>query len=310
MADVKLGRVRLRHLQAFLAVARLGNLRAAATSLAISQPAVTKTINELEDILAVRLFERGRRGAQPTPEALRFMPHASASLDEFALGVASVSGGSSAPPIRLGVLPTVAPWFVPQALIALRHQAPTVQLQIESASNRELLKRLQQRGLDVAVGRLSEPGEMTGLTFEHLFAEALALVVRPGHPLLDPEVTPWSTSLLERFDLILPTAGTIIAHSAETLLRSRGLAPVRAWVETLSVSLGRALVQGTDAVWCVPRTAVEPDLASGLLAALDWSTQGSQEPIGLLLPNDSHPGAALQALVESIRTQASGPEGA
>lgn len=301
MADVKLGRIRLRHLQAFLAVARLGNLRAAATSLAISQPAVTKTINELEEILAVRLFERGRRGAHPTPEAMRFMPHASASLNELSLGMASVSGAASAPPIRLGMLPTVAPWFVPQALIALRAQAPNIRLQVESASNRELLQRLQQRRLDVVVGRLSEPGEMTGLTFEHLFAEGLALVVRPGHALLGAAVPEWSASKLEQFDLILPTAGTIIAHSADTLLRSHGLAQVRAWVETLSVSLGRALVQGTDAVWCVPRTAVEPDLTSGTLCALGWSTQGSQEPIGLLLPNDSPMATTLQSFVSMVR---------
>src|SRR5213595_2686096 len=67
--DAALNRIRLRHLQCFLAVAEARNLRRAAEALAISQPAVTKTLNELEEILGVRLFERGRGGARPTPEA-------------------------------------------------------------------------------------------------------------------------------------------------------------------------------------------------------------------------------------------------
>ncbi|MDB5999723.1 MAG: pcaQ [Rhizobacter sp.] len=311
MADPKLARIRLRHLETFLAVSRLGNLRAAAQALSVSQPAVTKTISELEEILGVRLFDRGRRGARPTVDAERFLPHASASLGALALAVQSVAGPNAPPPIRLGVLPTVAPSFVPRALLALRAVMPQADLRIESAPNRELLLQLQQRRLDVVVGRLSDPTEMAGLTFEHLYADSLALVVRPGHPLLNGPASDWSAESLLRFDLVLPTAGTIIAHSADTLLRAHGVSPVRAWVETLSVSLGRGLVRASDAVWCVPHSAVEPDLAAGWLVALPWSTQGSQEPIGLLLPNDALiPEAlnsdALRALITVLRREAAG----
>ena len=74
--DSAIGRIRLRHLQCFLAVAQFGNLRRAALALAITQPAVTKTINELEDMLAKPLFVRGRHGATLTPEGETFMRHA------------------------------------------------------------------------------------------------------------------------------------------------------------------------------------------------------------------------------------------
>ena len=76
-----LGRIRLRHLQCFVAIAQLGTLRAAAQAMSVSQPAVTKTLSELEDLLGTRLFVRGRRGAALTPEAERFLPHALASVD-------------------------------------------------------------------------------------------------------------------------------------------------------------------------------------------------------------------------------------
>ena len=76
-----LNRLRLRHLQCFLAVAQFGNLRRAAQALSITQPAVTKTLNELEALLAKPLFVRGRQGAALTAEGEAFMRHANDSVN-------------------------------------------------------------------------------------------------------------------------------------------------------------------------------------------------------------------------------------
>src|SRR5690606_23269912 len=84
------GRLRLRHLQCFLAIVRLGRLNAAAEALAVTQPAVTKTLNELEDILGVVLLERDRKGVALTPHGQAFLPHASSSLVALEQAVASV----------------------------------------------------------------------------------------------------------------------------------------------------------------------------------------------------------------------------
>ena len=73
-------RVKFRHLQCFLAVAQFGSVQRAADSLSITQPAVSKTVAELEAMLGVKLFERGRHGAVPTREGQLFMPHASACV--------------------------------------------------------------------------------------------------------------------------------------------------------------------------------------------------------------------------------------
>ena len=84
-------RIKYRHLQCFLAVAQHGSLQKAADVLAITQPAVSKTLKELEDLLAVRLFERGRRGAVPTREGEAFLRHAGASVSALREAVASVA---------------------------------------------------------------------------------------------------------------------------------------------------------------------------------------------------------------------------
>lgn len=296
------GRIRLRHLQAFLAVARSGNLRKAAEALAVTQPAVTKTINELEEILKVRLFERGRRGALLTAEAEVFLRHASASIGELELAIEGVTGNRATALLRFGVLPTVTSSFVPSALHAFKAASPATRVRVVSGSNPQLLLQLQQRDLDLVVGRLSEPAAMTGLTFEHLYAERLVVAVRPGHPLLASGRA--AIGALQDFEAVLPMAGTIIRHTADSFMATHGMRPSPGWVETLSISLGRALVLGSDALWFVPHGAVQPDLAARTLMQLPVSTEGTEEPVGLLLGNETMPTGALQLLITALRFQA------
>ena len=87
IANLTSGRIKFRHLQCFLAVMQFGSVQRAADSLSITQPAVSKTIGELESILGVRLFERGRRGAAPTREGRLFAPHAAACVGALREGV-------------------------------------------------------------------------------------------------------------------------------------------------------------------------------------------------------------------------------
>ena len=86
-------RIKFRHLQCVLAVARLGSLQRAAETLAISQPAVSKTLKELEALLGVRLLERGRKGAELTAAGAAFARHAQASVGALRQAVASVAPG-------------------------------------------------------------------------------------------------------------------------------------------------------------------------------------------------------------------------
>ena len=119
-----LGRIRLRHLQCFLAAAQFGNLRRAAQALAITQPAVTKTLNELEELLAAPLFVRGRHGATLTAAGEAFLRHAGDSVDALGHAVDSVLHEPQTAPLRVGVLPTVAPAFLPGVLRAYALACP------------------------------------------------------------------------------------------------------------------------------------------------------------------------------------------
>lgn len=297
-----LARLQLRHLHCFLAVARLGSLRRAAETLSITQPAVTKTVAELEDILGVRLFHRGRRGAVLTPEAEVFMRHAEVVVSSAGEAVRSVAAERARVPLTLGVLPTLTPSFLPQVLAGLSVRLPTLAVRVVTGRNRQLLEQLQQRELDAVVGRLAEPEHMVGLSFEHLYAEPLAVAVRAGHPLLTR--TRLQMAELGAYDLVVPLPGTIIRHAVDGLLATHGVTPRRALMETLSSSLGRQLALGSDALWFTPQGAAEPDLAAGTLVRLPVATAGTEEPVGLVTRTDTLPSAGLQALIAAVRRQA------
>lgn len=313
-------RIKFRHLQCFLAVAQHGSLQKAAGVLSITQPAVSKTLKELETLLAVRLFERGRRGAVLTRSGDAFARHAGASVSALREAVASVAPtrphGSEV--VTLGVLPTVAPHLIPALLLQLdavnRAGQPAgmvaTSLRIHTAPNPALLTQLRQRELDLVIGRFAEPVHMVGLTFEHLYADPLVLAVRPGHPLIsDPALRSDALAHVPAFTAILPMQGTAIRHTADSFLLTRGLGQLARTVETLSVTGARNYTARSDAVWFAPRGAVQQDLDSGLLAALPVSMAGTEELVGMSLRADMVPTIAQAEVIGALRLLAAAHRG-
>ncbi|SAL35944.1 LysR family transcriptional regulator [Caballeronia sordidicola] len=295
------GRIKFRHLQCFLAVMQFGSVQRAADSLSITQPAVSKTIAELESILSVRLFERGRRGAEPTREGRLFAPHAAACVGALREGVDELSRHGIEHPgtVSLGVLPTVGSVLLPPVLAAFRARWPGVSVKVWTGSNSQLLERLKSADADLVIGRLSEPEGMLGMTFEQLYREPLTVVVRHDHPLVHENSV--TAALLARFPVVVPPFGTLIRQSAESVLTAFGAQALSSLIETLSVSLGRALALHNDAVWFVPWSVVEHDIALKLLARLPMPFASADESIGLILRHDRARRAALEDLIDAIR---------
>lgn len=301
-------RIKFRHLQCFLAVAQHGSLQKAADVLSITQPAVSKTLKELEATVAARLFERGRRGAVLTRSGEIFFRHALVSVSALREAVASVSPmrQHTQAVVTLGVLPTVAPWLMPQLLLQLDRIAASgglaLSLKIHTDHNPTLLTQLRQRELDLVIGRFAEPVHMLGLAFENLYAEPLLLAVRPGHPLLqDAALSPYPLAHLSAFTLVLPLQGTAIRLTADNFFVARGLTQPPRTVETLAVSVARSYTASSDAVWLTPVSAVQADLDAGMLSALPVSMNGSEELVGLTLRADATPTDAQHVVLTAIR---------
>src|SRR5690606_33921454 len=109
-------RIRLRHLACFLEVARLKSVVNAASALGISQPAASKTVQELEELLGAPLFDRTRRRLTLTPFGEVFHRHAATSLAALRQGIDAARNSAAAPMVRVGALPTVSARLLPDAV--------------------------------------------------------------------------------------------------------------------------------------------------------------------------------------------------
>ncbi|MDO1582975.1 pca operon transcription factor PcaQ [Rhizobium oryzicola] len=297
-------RVKFRHLQTFVEVARQKSVVKAADSLHISQPAVTKTIRELEEELGVAVLERDGRGIRLTRHGEVFLRHAGASLTALRQGIDSVSQEllDNAPPVRVGALPTVSTRIMPRAMTLFLEEGTRSRIKIVTGENAVLLEQLRVGDLDLVVGRLAAPEKMTGFSFEHLYSEQVLFTVRVGHPLLAGH------SLLNRlgqYPVLMPTRGSIIRPLVEQLLIANGVGNIPTQVETVSDAFGRAFVRSSDAVWIISSGVVAGDIADGVLAALPLDTSETKGPVGLTLRADATPPLPLSILMQTIRQAAS-----
>lgn len=256
-----LHRIRLQHVRCLLACARHGNMRAAAEALAITQPAVTKTIKELEDIVGQPLMVRERQGVRLTAAGELFVRHAQQgvmSLEQALGSVTQPQGGL----LRLGVLPSMPAGWLARLMLAWRERAGRGTVRVVHGRNGELLTQLQRGELDAVLGRLAEPDRMMSLRFEPLWGEPLVVAMRPDHRLSQQPWTHWQG--LDAL-VVLPLPGTAIRQAADGFLHGIEAEPQAGVVETLTPELARTLVLEAQAVWFTPLSAVRDDVARGTL---------------------------------------------
>jgi len=298
-----LSRIRLRHLSCFVAVAQERTLARAAQRLRLSQPAVSKTLSELELLAGRRLVQRGRAGAQLTQAGEQFLRYAVDVTQALQAAAAALqrTGTPPVPAARVGALPTVASGLLAHAIARLYQSRPHARVDVRTASNPELLTALQSGAMDFAVGRMAEPAAMQGISFELLYAESLAIVTRPGHPLQARTGRGLSPLALLDYPLVIPGPGTAPRHDAEALFQAHGIALPQGCTQTQSVSAGRALTLLSDAVWITSQHAVALDTDSGWLCPLDVPAPGSGEPVGLLSRSGVNPGELAGQLMDTLR---------
>lgn len=304
-------RISFRHVSCFLAIARERNLGRAAERLNLTQPAVSKTLNELESFANVRLVERGRHGARLTPAGEHFLRYAVGVAQAMESAAAALQG-PAAPPVRIltvGALPTVASGVLPDALVRLRELHPQTGVRLHTATNQPLLSALKAGQLDCVVGRMAEPAMMQGLSFELLYAEPLVMAVRPRHPLLGARIA--SPQAVLEFPLVVAPAGTVPRVHTDAFFDAHGLHVPANCTETLSVSVARLLARRSDAVWITPAFAARDDLARGELVRLPLTLPNAEEPVGLLRRSAGEPSGAVEALADILRelTRADAPMG-
>lgn len=293
-------RIKFRHLRTFIEVARQKSVGKAADVLAVSQPAVTRTIGELERELGVSLFDRDGRGIRISRFGEVFLRHAGASVAAIGQGIDSIAQArrSEGPPVRVGALPTVSARIMPRAVEHFLAASTGSQLTIVTGENTALLDQLRNGDLDLVVGRLAAPEMMNGLSFKYLYAERVIFVVRPGHPLL--AARDFDFNRMREFPVLMPTRRSIIRPFVERFLIAHGIAELPVRVETVSDSFGRAFLRGSDAIWIISEGVVANDIADGAMLVLPIETSETLGAVGLTTRADMIPSLPLDILMKAI----------
>ncbi len=292
-------RIKLRHIQCFTETVRQGSLKRAAERLSLTQPAISKTLKELEQILGKTLLLRSRAGVSLTDAGQVFAHFADMSLsalDHGLDGIAQLDATGKRAEISIGALPSVAAALLPRAVAEFERLSPSASLRVLDGPIAYLVDQLRSGAVGMVIGRLGDPSIMQNLSFTQLYQEEVDFVVRPGHPLLDAprleDIVNWP--------VIYPPAAAAIRPLVERFLIGHGIgAPPKA-LETVSGAFGRVYTRESDAVWIISRGVVWNELAEGRLVRLPFETGMTRGPVGLLRREDAEPGAEEGLFVTAL----------
>jgi len=294
-------RLKLRHLEVFVEVARQSSVSRAAEVLHLSQPAVTRTIRELEEMCGRPLVEKDGRGIRISHFGEVFLRHAGTSLAAVRAGIAALKELSLAegPPVRLGALPTVSAAVIPQAVARYLESGMPNRLKIVSGENRVLLDQLRDGALDLVAGRLPAPESMQGLTFEPLYRDRVVFAVDDGHPLAGQ--TRMAVEALDAYPVLLPSRDSIIRPFVDRLFIEQGIPEPRQAIETVSDSFGRAFTRQYAAIWIISRGVIAAEITSGQFVELPVDTGSTLGSVGLNTRADQPLAPAVERFAEILR---------
>lgn len=292
--------LKLRHIRLFLSVADHGSLTAAGRVDGLSQPAVSKSLAEMEAMLGAQLVLRLGRRVVLTAEGEAFRRHAREAVSSLEAAAAAIRPGASAGRLSVGLLPTVSTRFFPQVVAEFLRGPPAPTLSIETGAHPVLMRKLRDREIDLMIGRMPQAAEMPGLDFEFLYEEPIIAAVRSGHPGQGQPIA----RILRDYPAILPTRDAIIRGTVDAYLTSLNLAGLVPAVETSTLALGRGLLFATDAVWFISQGVLEAELEAGLVEILPLGATYLSGAVGMTVVTGHLPPPALSRVMDLARSAA------
>jgi LysR family transcriptional regulator, hydrogen peroxide-inducible genes activator len=243
----------VRQLECLVATAKHLNFRVAARDCHISQPALSSQIARLEKSLGVILFERNRRRVLLTPVGEALVERAKrllADLDDVS-AVAQAHAEPLGGQLRLGVIPTIAPFMMPRALPVLRRACPDLELLLREEQTARSLELLDEGKLDAVLLALeADLGEVSTLP---LFRDAFVFAAATGHPFASKKAV--RPSDLQGQRVLLLEDGHCLKDQAWSICEAQG---VRDYVDFRATSLGTLaqMVSSGAGVTLLPQLSV------------------------------------------------------
>jgi len=278
-------RLKLRHLRVIDALVESKSLLRASEVLGVSQPALTRTLREIEEVVGTEIFERHARGVRANEVGLLLAEGARSLL----LILRRMEGDLAALSdtrkwnIRVGVSPISALGLMP-AVIA-RSTTSALQLSINLIEGRtdQLLPALVKGEIDMVVGRLYDQPPPDGLTQHVLYQEPVSFIAAASHPL--SQVATLSAANLAAYPMVLPPVGSPLEKEVLEILEALDLIPMQS-LNSTSMGLTRELLIDGNFITVMPRILVAGDIVRGTLRLLPVAFPPVIRPAGLVYRNE------------------------
>ena len=298
-------RLKIKHLQVLVAVADCGSVGEVASSLHVTQPAISKLLAEIERGLGLELFERSGRGIRPNEYGNCLVRHARQVLAGLRVAheeMRALSGGLAGR-VKIGMLGVAAGTLMPEAIRLLKQRAPAVTVRLQEGTFDQLLPELHAGRLDLIVGRLVEELRTVDLMDEVLFEDPVVIAIGAHHPLAGQKAIGWAD--LQGQAWILPPEHSPMYERLQSLFVQHRIAPPSDVVESISLLANLALLSSAPRVGLLPASLARQYVAAGALRILPLAIEPPLGPVGVVWMADRTPTPAV-ALMQQAMRQASG----
>ena len=275
-------RIKTRQLLLLHALAEEGNIHRAARVLSMTQPAASKLLKDLEDVLGVELFERLPRGMRPTWYGESMIRHARVALASLSRAYDEVEALKSGRfgQVSVGAITAPGMTLLPPAVAQVKSQHPSLRVSLQIETSDVLLERLAQDRLDMMVGRLFERHDKSGLRYEAIAEEPVSAMVRTGHPLL--AAGRLSLHELVNVGWIVPSAGSVLRHRWELMFQEEGLDAPANLIETTALLFVTRMLRQSDFITVVATDVAQYYAGHGVAALLPIDLLCKMDAFGLI----------------------------
>lgn len=287
-------------LRAFVAIAEKRQFSGAATSLGVSQSTLSQALAALETGLGTQLVERSTRRVFLTAQGTELLPRAQAVVDA-ADAFSAAAAGSTDPlraGLRLGLIPTVAPYVLPTVLAGVAERLPGLSLRVTEDQTERLLAVLREGALDAAL--IALPAEGAGVTAIPIYDEDFVLALPPAHPLAGKRRVP-ATALAD-LPLLLLDEGHCLRDQALDVCRKAGVHPELANTRAASLATAVQCVTGGLGVTLIPQSAVPVEASRSRLGLAQFAAPRPGRRIGLVFRSSSGRDESYRRLAALIGT--------
>jgi len=261
-------RLKTRHLTLLVQLDAQRSVLAASQACGMSQPAASKLLAEMEQLLGVELFERHARGVEPTGYGRLLIRRARNALTELRQAQAEIAALRSglAGHVAIGTVITSATQLVPLAVARLKQRHPQIVVSIEVDYSEVLTEHLAAGRLDMAIARIHGLAHDESLAYEALVENPHSVFARSGHPLAARRRV--GLHVLAQQSWVLPPPGNVLRDRLAVIFSEQGLALPLQGVETAALPVITSLLHESDMVSVLADEVVQAECSAGVLVRL------------------------------------------